>query len=77
MEVKECPICADGYLHTMETNIEITYTGVTGEVKTLFSICDGCGSEQAGAAELLKNKQAMIAFQSEVESCLCFTQRNS
>jgi len=56
-----CPICEEGKL------MEI----VDGEGKcleTFFSLCDTCGSEQADANQMRKNKESMIKCRSEKEN---------
>lgn len=64
---KECPICEMGQLTLHTERVTVEHLGQQGQIDSQYAVCDYCGSEQAGADEVLKNKQAMIAFQSEVE----------
>lgn len=65
-----CPICESGYLHAHTEQVEVDYMGQTGTMPSQYSVCDACGSEQAGAAEARFNKRAMIGFKKSVQGLL-------
>lgn len=65
-----CPICGEGALSPKVEIITAEYRGVSKEIKSLYSACDCCGSEQAGPEELRANKRAMVAFKKQVDGLL-------
>lgn len=67
---KACPICGEGLLTPHNEWVDVEYHGNRGRIASRYSVCDQCGSEQAGAAELRANKRAMIAFKKQVEGLL-------
>jgi HTH-type transcriptional regulator/antitoxin MqsA len=67
---KACPICGEGLLTPHNEWVDVEYHGNRGRIASCYSVCDQCGSEQAGAAELRANKRAMIAFKKQVEGLL-------
>jgi len=67
---KACPICGEGWLTPHNEWVDVEYRGSRGKVANRYSVCDQCGSEQAGADELRANKRAMIAFKKQVEGLL-------
>lgn len=66
MKQKMCPICETGQLHTQTEWIYVENLGQQGQAESHYSECDACGSEQAGATEVLFNKRAMVAFKKRV-----------
>ncbi len=66
-EPRICPICNDGTLQDMAQDVDVEHLGVRGSVRSQFSFCSACGSEQADAVQVLSNKNAMIAFQNDVK----------
>lgn len=67
---KACPICGEGLLTPHNEWVEVEYHGNQGRIASRYSVCDECGSEQAGAEELRANKRAMIAFKKQVDGLL-------
>lgn len=67
---ERCPICGEGHLSEMTGSNPVEYGGRTSELPLLYSVCDVCGSEQAGAAQTRANKRAMIAFRKQVDGLL-------
>jgi HTH-type transcriptional regulator/antitoxin MqsA len=67
---ERCPICGEGHLSEMTGSNPVEYGGRTAELPLLYSVCDVCGSEQAGAAQTRANKRAMIAFRKQVDGQL-------
>jgi len=50
--------------------VDVEYHGVSRAIESHYSVCDCCGSEQAGPAELRANKRTMVAFKKEVDGLL-------
>ncbi|MGD9859938.1 MAG: type II TA system antitoxin MqsA family protein [Marinobacterium sp.] len=69
-----CPICGEGSLTPQVEMVPVEYRGVSRQIVSHISICDCCGSEQAGSAELRANKRAMVAFKKEVDGLLTGSQ---
>ncbi len=65
-----CPICGEGSLTPSISSHVVTYKGVKKNIKTHFTKCDVCETEQAGSHELMLNKRAMNEFKKEVEGLL-------
>ena len=71
MEAKErCPICGDGVLTVHVDQMPAEYNDVKGHIASHYSICNKCGSEQAGTEQLRRNKRAMIAFKKQASGLL-------
>lgn len=70
MANKLCPICESGHLHARHELIEAEHMGLKGSISSQYSVCDACGSEQAGAADARFNKRAMIAFKKHIQGLL-------
>lgn len=66
----ECPICSEGTLTLHIEEREVEYKGHKGTVERHYSVCDACGSEQAGATEMKANKRAVLAFRKHIEGLL-------
>lgn len=65
-----CPICDEGHLHARSEMIEVEHAGHTGQIESLYSECDECGSETATAAQVRDNKRAMIAFKKQADGLM-------
>lgn len=65
-----CPLCGEGRLHEKEEHNAITYEGVTESIPMYFSVCDACGSDQAGDEESRRNKRTILAFRKRVDGFL-------
>ncbi len=65
-----CRICGDGHLDARVKRNAVEYKGVQGELDAVYSVCDGCGSEQAAGNQLRTNKRAMIEFKKTVDGLL-------
>lgn len=65
-----CLICEEGYLCAREEQIEVEHLGQVGSIKSCYSVCDACGSEQATTAESRLNKRTMIAFKKRTQGLL-------
>lgn len=70
MNSKTCPICEIGQLALHTEKVVVEHLGQQGQIESQYAVCDGCGSEQAGAAEARFNKRAMIAFKKQVQGLL-------
>lgn len=62
-----CPICGEGKLHLEILPNAVEYKGLQGTVDMRLSVCDVCGSEQAGPEEARANKRAMMAFRKQAD----------
>lgn len=69
-----CPICEEGSLEAKVGTNEVEYKGKTTNLPMHFSECDCCGSEQASAAEVRKNKRLMVEFKKQVDGLLTGTE---
>lgn len=67
---KLCPVCGEGRLTDQSRLVAAIYKTKEGRVEDHFSICDACGTEQAGADHLRRNKRSMMAFRKEVDGLL-------
>jgi len=67
---KPCPICGAGNLCSKIGKNSVEYRGQTRELDIYFSLCDGCGSEQADATQIRNNKRLMVAFKKQVDGLL-------
>ena len=65
-----CPICEEGNLNEKIGKNRVDYKGETTELDLHFSVCDSCGSEQANARQVRKNKRYMAAFKKQVDGLL-------
>lgn len=69
-----CPICEAGNLHAHTEQVDVEYMEQTGTIPSQYSVCDACGSEQAGAVDARFNKRAMIGFKKSVLGLLTGTE---
>lgn len=69
-----CPICDAGSLHAHTEQVDVEHMGQTGTIPSQYSVCDVCGSEQAGAADARFNKRAMIGFKKRIQGLLTGTE---
>lgn len=65
-----CRICGSGHLDSRVKKNMVEYKGVPGELDAVYSVCDGCGSEQAAGNQLRTNKRFMIKFKKTVDGLL-------
>ena len=72
-----CPICEEGKLHPKTDSNLVKYRGHRAMLDLHYSICDACGSEQAGADELRKNKRSTVEFRKKVDGLLTGSQVRS
>lgn len=72
-----CPICEEGHLQHKVDSHSVDYHGQHANLDIHFSVCTACGSEQAGADELRKNKRIMIEFRKKVDGLLTGSQVRS
>ncbi len=47
--------------------VETEYMGHKALVPLHYQLCDACGSESAGAAEMRANKDALLSFRQSVD----------
>jgi HTH-type transcriptional regulator/antitoxin MqsA len=66
-----CPICGEGSLNPQVEMLAVKHRGVSKAIKSHYSVCDCCGSEQAGPGELRANKRTMVAFKKQVDGVVC------
>jgi len=67
---KICPICDEGNLVIQHENSPVEYKNTTGTIPMDIGVCDACGSESAGKAEMKFNKRALLAFRRSVDGLL-------
>lgn len=67
---KNCPVCGEGCLRPQVGKNPVEYKGKMTELDLHYSVCDACGSEQAGPDQLRANKRAMVAFKKRVDGLL-------
>lgn len=72
-----CPICEEGHLHPRVGSNSVEYQGQRANLDLHFSVCDACGSEQAGATQLRINKRSMVEFRKKVDGLLTGSQVRS
>ena len=65
-----CPICGEGHVTDHVEQVEAEYKGHKGQVASHYQLCDACGSDFAGAAEMRANKRAVMAFRKQVDGLL-------
>ncbi|MEZ5643822.1 MAG: type II toxin-antitoxin system MqsA family antitoxin [Burkholderiaceae bacterium] len=65
-----CPICGAGHVTDHVEQVEAEYKGHKGQVASYYQLCDACGSDFAGAAEMRANKRAVMAFRKQVDGLL-------
>jgi hypothetical protein len=65
-----CPICGAGHVADHVEQVETEYKGRKGQVPSHFQLCDACGSDMAGAAQMRANKRAVMAFRKQVDGLL-------
>ena len=57
-----CPICGEGHVTDHTDQVETEYKGHKALVSLHHQLCDVCGADSAGAAEMRANKDALVAF---------------
>lgn len=62
-----CPICGEGHVTDHKDQVETEYKGHKALVSSHYLLCDACGSDFAGAAEMRSNKDALLAFRQSVD----------
>jgi HTH-type transcriptional regulator/antitoxin MqsA len=62
-----CPICGEGHVTDHMDQVETEYKGHRALVPLRYQLCDVCGSDFAGAAEMRANKDALLAFRQSVD----------
>jgi HTH-type transcriptional regulator/antitoxin MqsA len=62
-----CPICGEGRVTDHTDQVETEYKGHKGLVPLHYQLCDACGSDFAGAAEMQANKDAILLFRQSVD----------
>ena len=67
---EQCPLCEEGCLHERMSYEMHEYRGKHGQVPLYFAECDVCGSDQAGADHVRRNKRALLAFKKSVDGLL-------
>ncbi len=65
-----CRICGEGYLRAKVDQNCVEYRGRRTKLDCEYSVCDACGSDQANAGQLRRNKRAMMAFRKQVGKLL-------
>lgn len=65
-----CPICGEGHVTDHVGQMETEYKGHKGQVASHYQLCDACGSDFAGAAQMRANKRTMLAFRKQVDGLL-------
>ena len=66
----QCPICGAGQVTAHVDDLETEYKGEKATVPSHYLLCDGCGSDFAGANEMRANKRAVMAFRKQVDGLL-------
>lgn len=62
-----CPICGEGRVTDHVDQVETEYKGHKALVPLHYQLCDACGSDFAGAAEMRANKEAILSFRQSVD----------
>lgn len=62
-----CPLCGEGHVTDHVDQMETEYKGRKGLVASHYQLCDACGSDFAGAAEMRANKRTLLAFRNQVD----------
>lgn len=62
-----CQICGEGFLTELHSLTLCEYRGFTKNLDTIFSTCDGCGSDQVDSIQTKYNKQNFIEWKQEVD----------
>ncbi|MDP2286694.1 MAG: type II toxin-antitoxin system MqsA family antitoxin [Pseudohongiella sp.] len=65
-----CGICGNGHLDSRVKKHVVEYRATQNLLEVEYSICDGCGSEQAAGNQLRNNKRAMIRLKKSVDGLL-------
>ncbi len=72
-----CKICGEGVLtekiDTSWTSL-VTYKGHVSYLDVQYSVCDGCGSEQADARQVELNKKLVDEFKQGIDLLIKGTQ---
>lgn len=66
-EKENCPICGEGHVTDHTDQVETEYKGHKALVPLRYQLCDVCGSDSAGAAEMRANKDSLLAFRQSVD----------
>lgn len=61
-----CPICKKGKLSRVTEIVEHEFLGHKMTRELIYSVCDACGSEQAGSIETRANKLNMIKIRRRI-----------
>jgi HTH-type transcriptional regulator / antitoxin MqsA len=69
-EKARCPICGEGHVTNHVEQVETEYKETKGLVASHYQLCDACGSDFAGAAEMRANKRTILAFRKQVDGLL-------
>jgi HTH-type transcriptional regulator/antitoxin MqsA len=59
-----------GHVTDHVEQVEAEYKGHKGFVRSHYQLCDACGSDFAGAAEMCANKWEVMAFRKQVDGLL-------
>ena len=62
-----CPICGEGHVTDQTDQVETEYKGHKALVPLRYQLCDVCGSDSVGAAEMRANKDALFSFRQSVD----------
>ena len=62
-----CPICGEGHVTDHTDQVETEYKGHKALVPLHYQLCDVCGSDFAGAAEMRANREALLSFRQSVD----------
>lgn len=65
-----CEICGEGTLREVVGQEEVSVSGIVRQAPCFFSVCESCGSEQAGAEQVRRNKRAVIRLKKEIAGLL-------
>lgn len=66
-EKENCPICGEGHVTDHTDQVETEYMEHKALVPLHYQLCDTCGSDFAGVAEMRGNKDALLAFRQSVD----------
>lgn len=58
--LKQCPACGNGELHSHSEPEQFEYAGVTLVAEDFFSVCDSCGTEIATPEDIRKGNRSRI-----------------
>lgn len=60
INLKQCPVCGVGVLHSQSEPDKFEYAGATLIVDDFFSVCDSCGTEIATPEDIRKASRSKI-----------------